>query len=54
MKARLIAALVGVLALLGVSAPADAVTDGQPDGGAHPYVGLVVCYNAAGTPLHRC
>jgi secreted trypsin-like serine protease len=54
MKPRLIAALAAALTLIGLAAPADAVTNGQPDNGAHPYVGLVVFYNAAGTPLHRC
>jgi hypothetical protein len=55
MKSRLIAALVAALTLVGVLAtPADAVTDGVPDNGAHPNVGLVVFYDSAGTPLHRC
>jgi hypothetical protein len=34
--------------------PAAAITDGVPDGGAHPYVGLAVFYDAAGTALWRC
>jgi hypothetical protein len=53
-KPRIVAALVAALTLIGLATPADAVTDGQPDGGAHPNVGLVVFYDAAGTPLHRC
>jgi hypothetical protein len=53
-RTRLILALVGALALLGLSAPAEAVTNGQPDNGAHPYVGLVVFYDAGGAPTHRC
>src|SRR5688572_18538631 len=44
------AALTAVL----IASPAAAVTDGVPDGGAHPYVGLVVFYDAAGNPTHRC
>lgn len=31
-----------------------AVTDGQPDGNGHPYVGLMVAQTAAGAPLWRC
>ena len=54
MRTRMIVALLSVLALFGVSAPADAVTNGQPDNGAHPYVGLVVFYDGAGNPTHRC
>jgi secreted trypsin-like serine protease len=41
------------LALLS-SAPAFAVTDGEPDAGRHPYVGLMVAKDADGTPLWRC
>jgi hypothetical protein len=36
MKPRLIAALAAALTLIGLAAPADAVTNGQPDNGAHP------------------
>ncbi|HET8968027.1 MAG TPA: trypsin-like serine protease [Gaiellaceae bacterium] len=48
------AALVGALAIGLV--PAGAVTDGAPDGNAHPYVGLMVAYadEAATQPLWRC
>jgi hypothetical protein len=31
-----------------------AVTDGEPDAGRHPYVGLMVAQNADGAPLWRC
>ena len=54
MRARLLAALAAVFVVAGLSTPADAVTNGEPDNGAHPYVGLVVFYDAAGTPTHRC
>ena len=54
MRKRLFAALAAALVGLGVAAPAEAVTNGQPDNGAHPFVGLVVFYNSAGTPTHRC
>ena len=44
-----------VLALLAVTfAPAFAVTDGEPDGNGHPYVGLMVADDANGSPLWRC
>jgi hypothetical protein len=35
-------------------APVGAVTDGEPDGNGHPYVGLMVAQTAAGAPLWRC
>jgi secreted trypsin-like serine protease len=41
-------------AVLGTAVPAGAVTDGSPDDGAHPYVGLMVADDAAGTPMWRC
>lgn len=34
--------------------PVFAVKFGQPDGGEHPYVGLVVFYDASGTAQWRC
>jgi secreted trypsin-like serine protease len=34
--------------------PAAAVTNGELDGDAHPYVGIMVAKNAAGTPRWRC
>jgi hypothetical protein len=44
-----------VMVLLLVSAfPVGAITDGQPDGNAHPFVGLMVAQTADGTPLWRC
>lgn len=43
---------VGMLLVLPTSA--SAITDGQLDGNRHPYVGLMVAQNAAGTPLWRC
>lgn len=50
-------ALVGALAAaltLTTVAPAGAITDGTPDNGAHPYVGLMVADDAAGNPMWRC
>lgn len=37
-----------------VVVPAGAITDGQPDGDGHPYVGLMVAKDADGVPLWRC
>jgi secreted trypsin-like serine protease len=53
-RTRLLVALAAALCFVGLSTPADAITNGQPDNGAHPYVGLVVFYDASGTPTHRC
>ena len=52
---RKLVAVLGALvsASLVLIAPAGAVKFGQPDGGGHPYVGLVVFYED-GAPLWRC
>lgn len=42
-----------LLSLVAVSS-VGAVTDGQPDGNGHPYVGLMVAQDASGAPLWRC
>lgn len=34
--------------------PAQAITDGEPDGERHPYVGLMVAQDMNGNPLWRC
>ncbi len=50
--------IVVVLVLLGLLVagvmPVAAITNGQPDGSNHPYVGLVVLIDADGFPLWRC
>jgi hypothetical protein len=46
--------LVVMLILLMAALPAFAVKYGVPDNGEHPYVGLIVFYNAAGAPQWRC
>lgn len=52
---RYLVVLIAALALaLPAASPAGAVTDGVADGYAHPYVGLVVFYDAGGNPTHRC
>ncbi len=46
--------LLVLVTLLGITQPAGAVKYGVPDGGEHPYVGLVVFYNPNGTAAWRC
>jgi hypothetical protein len=48
----LLAALAAVAAIVVV--PAGAITNGDPDGEGHPYVGLMVAKSEAGVPLWRC
>ncbi|MFL6167401.1 MAG: trypsin-like serine protease [Ornithinibacter sp.] len=45
---------VAVLAVSLGAAPASAITHGDLDGDAHPYVGLMVAKDADGNPLWRC
>jgi hypothetical protein len=42
-----------ILAMLIFAAPASAITNGVPDAGRHPYVGLAV-FDVHGEPSHRC
>jgi V8-like Glu-specific endopeptidase len=53
---RRIIAMFAAAALLAtaLAVPAVAITDGAPDGEGHPYVGIMVAQNAAGTPMWRC
>jgi hypothetical protein len=44
--------VLGLLAMIVV--PAAAITNGQPDGNNHPYVGLMVAQDSTGNPLWRC
>jgi hypothetical protein len=47
--------LLGVLVLLAATAPAGAITNGQPDNGRHPQVGALVGFFApAGTSIAYC
>jgi len=54
MKRILFAVIIVFSLAFSVTGQALAVTDGSPDGGAHPYVGLMVAQDAAGVPLWRC
>jgi len=55
MRKKMILAVFSVLVILAIAVfPVGAVTDGEPDGDGHPYVGLMVAQDANGTPLWRC
>ena len=52
---RLFAALVVALTtMLAAVSSGSAITHGQPDGNAHPYVGLMVAIDKDGVPQWRC
>lgn len=52
---RILASMAAAALLAGIVAgPATAITDGEPDGDGHPYVGLMVAQDAAGNPMWRC
>jgi secreted trypsin-like serine protease len=54
MRRRMMTGLIALFVAALVGMPAAAVTYGEPDGNAHPYVGLVVFYDSSGAPTHRC
>jgi hypothetical protein len=54
MRAKLFVLIVAIALVLLMVVPALAITDGEPDGEGHPYVGLMVAQLADGTPLWRC
>ncbi len=54
MSRRIFAGLIALVLTALSAAPVGAVPYGEPDGNAHPYVGLVVFYDANGTSTHRC
>jgi Trypsin len=45
MRARILTVLAGVVALLAIAAPAEAIKGGVPDAGAHPYVGQLLFFD---------
>jgi hypothetical protein len=49
-----LAATAAALLMLTVASPAQAITDGVPDGDGHPEVGLMIAQDADGNPLWRC
>ena len=54
MKKKITSVIVIVVLALLVAIPAAAITNGVPDNGAHPYVGLAVFDDADGNPMWRC
>ncbi len=55
MHKKMLFALFSVFVILAVAvSPVGAVTDGEPDGNGHPYVGLMVAQDGDGNPLWRC
>lgn len=52
-KVLMTAVTLMAILVLAVS-PVAAVTDGEPDGNGHPYVGLMVAQTEEGVPLWRC
>ena len=54
MKKRTLAILIAFVLLLAVVIPVAAITDGEPDGEGHPYVGLMAVHNADGIYEWRC
>ena len=53
-RRTMLALVVVVTALAFGTTASQAITNGQPDRGAHPYVGLMVALDASGFPLWRC
>lgn len=52
---RMLLTVFSVLVMLALAvSPVGAVTDGEPDGNGHPYVGLMIAQDANGNPLWRC
>jgi trypsin len=45
MRARILTVVAAVLALLAFAAPAQAIKNGEPDAGAHPYVGQLLFFD---------
>lgn len=54
MKRKLLVVLLSLAMVLTIAVPAFAITNGQPDGDNHPYVGLLVFDIAEGQPAWRC
>ena len=53
MKKVIVALTLAFALLLGTMGAASAITNGEPDNGRHPYVGLAV-FDVDGAPSHRC
>jgi secreted trypsin-like serine protease len=53
-KKLFLAAMTAVAVAVTAVGPAQAITDGEPDGDGHPYVGIMVAQDADGNPMWRC
>jgi len=53
MKRRTVSIIIALVLLLAIVIPASAITNGQPDGDNHPYVGLLI-FDVGGAPAWRC
>lgn len=53
-RVRFARSLFALLLAFVMISPALGIQYGEPDGNEHPYVGLVVFYDEAGNPPHRC
>ena len=53
MKKIVVAVVLSLAVVLSTISIAGAITNGQPDGDNHPYVGLAV-FDVGGSPSHRC
>ncbi|NJN45126.1 MAG: trypsin-like serine protease, partial [Anaerolineae bacterium] len=55
MRKKYLFVLLSLIAILAIAVfPVGAITDGEPDGEGHPYVGLMVAQDADGNPMWRC
>ena len=54
MRAKIVSVAVEIAVLTALAGPVAAITNGTPDNGTHPYVGVVVFYGDAGAPVGRC
>jgi len=54
MRAKIVAGTAGLAVLIAMAGPVGAITNGTPDNGAHPYVGVVVFYGSGGNAVARC
>jgi V8-like Glu-specific endopeptidase len=54
MKKITVSILLAIILILSTVGIASAVSDGEPDGNGHPYVGLMVAYDESGAALWRC
>ena len=55
MKKKFLFVVFSVIVIMAIAvSPVAAITDGEPDGDGHPYVGLMVAQDANGRPLWRC